>query len=286
MQTRNVHTLLVAVVVLVLAGAFSLALADQVVYFSNGKAMMVKKIEQGDVITILEIEGGGRIGVPTAQIVKIEEYAVSRPDNVRPPAAQQSRAVAHPPPASPGGTRPPVSASAAAPGATVNEPANLVADAPSVVPGAAGSVAEGLAAPREVVRGPGATGRDVEAVTGPPQLTGEKSAAVSAAAALAAQQSMAAKTRQRQRDAQLRNQHGRNRPRGGLSGQALMGGQSPRRPGQGSIQGGTNMPANARTEEKIVPAKPDRFPGKGASGQTPPPPVEDEKSKEAPSEAN
>jgi hypothetical protein len=40
------------------------ALADEIVYFVNGKAMMVKKVEKGPEFTILEIEGGGRIGVP------------------------------------------------------------------------------------------------------------------------------------------------------------------------------------------------------------------------------
>ena len=70
----------ILIVALALCGAITLSLADQVVYFSNGKGMMVKKvIDEGDGITILELEGGGRIGVPTAQIVKIEEYAVSKP---------------------------------------------------------------------------------------------------------------------------------------------------------------------------------------------------------------
>ena len=103
MQTRNLHTPIIVATVLLLAGAFSLAIADQVVYFSNGKAIMVKKIEVRDSITILEIEGGGRIGVPTAQIVRIEEYAVSKPDDVRPPAAQQPRTAARAQPAAPSG---------------------------------------------------------------------------------------------------------------------------------------------------------------------------------------
>ncbi len=51
--------------------------ADQVVYFVNGKAIMVKSIEKGEKFSILEMEGGGRIGVPTDQIERIEEYRVS-----------------------------------------------------------------------------------------------------------------------------------------------------------------------------------------------------------------
>jgi hypothetical protein len=58
------------------------ALADEIVYFVNGKAMMVKKVEKGPEFTILEIEGGGRIGVPNDHITRIELYQVSAP---RPP---------------------------------------------------------------------------------------------------------------------------------------------------------------------------------------------------------
>src|SRR6185503_10667010 len=53
------------------------ARADQVVYFLNGKAITVKKVEKGDKVTILEIEGGGRIGIPTVQIDRIEELSLS-----------------------------------------------------------------------------------------------------------------------------------------------------------------------------------------------------------------
>ena len=59
--------------------------ADQVVYFVNGKAIMVKSVEKGEKFTILEMEGGGRIGVPTEQISKIEDYAVSDPVAAQPP---------------------------------------------------------------------------------------------------------------------------------------------------------------------------------------------------------
>lgn len=68
------------------------ARADQVVYFVNGKAMTVKNVERGDRVTILEIEGGGRIGVPSVQIDRIEELQLSAPGAataaiVAPPAA-------------------------------------------------------------------------------------------------------------------------------------------------------------------------------------------------------
>ena len=67
-----------------LAAPLALALgapvhADQVVYFSNGKAIMVKSVEKGEKFTVLEMDGGGRIGVPTEQIARIEEYAISAP---------------------------------------------------------------------------------------------------------------------------------------------------------------------------------------------------------------
>lgn len=55
------------------------ALADEIVYFTNGKAMTVKKIEKGERFTILEIEGGGRIGVPNDRIARIETLQIPRP---------------------------------------------------------------------------------------------------------------------------------------------------------------------------------------------------------------
>lgn len=54
-------------------------LADEIVYFTNGKAMTVKKVEKGDRFTILEVEGGGRVGVPNDRIVRIEAFEGSRP---------------------------------------------------------------------------------------------------------------------------------------------------------------------------------------------------------------
>ena len=65
----------------------SAASADQVVYFVNGKAMMVKSVERGERFTILEMEGGGKMGVPTEQILKIEEYQVQAPVVQAPMAA-------------------------------------------------------------------------------------------------------------------------------------------------------------------------------------------------------
>lgn len=62
--------------------AFSLVsplCADQVVYFVNGKAIMVKSVEKGDKFTVLEMDGGGKMGVPTDQIARIEEYVLSAP---------------------------------------------------------------------------------------------------------------------------------------------------------------------------------------------------------------
>jgi hypothetical protein len=63
--------------------------ADQVVYFINGKAIMVKSVEKGDKFTVLEMDGGGKMGVPTDQIARIEEYVLSAPaapQFVAPPA--------------------------------------------------------------------------------------------------------------------------------------------------------------------------------------------------------
>jgi len=58
-------------------GGLPAAFADQVVYFVNGKAIMVKSVEKGAKFTVLEMDGGGRMGVPTEQIARIEEYEVS-----------------------------------------------------------------------------------------------------------------------------------------------------------------------------------------------------------------
>jgi hypothetical protein len=291
MRNLRFHTPFVAAVALILAGAFSLAIADQVVYFTNGKAMMVKKVEQGDEITILEIEGGGRLGVPTAQILRIEEYAVSKPDKARPPAPPPTRAATRTPPAPPGGTGAQASGATTPPSAAVTEPANLVADAPAVVPGAPGDTTEGLAARRDAAQQPGAADQGAPAATVPPssQVAGRPGGAAAAASALAAQQSMAAKLQQeRQRAGQLNNPRGRTRPRGGFSGNVLMGGQPPPRPGQGTARDSA-VQTNAREEAEIIRAAPNRSRGKaGAKGKNPPPPEpkKDGKPKDPPSESN
>jgi hypothetical protein len=76
----------------ILFSGASLTFADQVVYFVNGKAIIVKSLEKGEKFTVLEMEGGGRIGVPTDQIAKIEDYVVSAPAVVQ-TAPQQTAPV-------------------------------------------------------------------------------------------------------------------------------------------------------------------------------------------------
>ncbi len=63
----------------ILATAMAPAVADQIVYFANGKAIQVKSVESQDKFTILEMEGGGKIGVPTEQIARIEILAPITP---------------------------------------------------------------------------------------------------------------------------------------------------------------------------------------------------------------
>jgi hypothetical protein len=102
--------------------AASSSWADQVVYFVNGKAMMVKSVERGERFTILEIEGGGRMGVPTEQIVRIEEYQVSAATPGLPAAPQLAIAGTAPlqpaagSPTAPGSLGPGVGGAAPAPG--------------------------------------------------------------------------------------------------------------------------------------------------------------------------
>ena len=90
--------LLPLVATLLLAGV-PRSFADQVVYFVNGKAIMVKSVEKGEKFTVLEMEGGGRIGVPTEQISKIEDYVVSQPAAAQPAPPQVAAAPAPPVPA-------------------------------------------------------------------------------------------------------------------------------------------------------------------------------------------
>ena len=96
MRTKKSSPLLLVVAMIVGTSSASILFADQVVYFVNGKAMTVKKVEKGDRVTILEVEGGGRIGVPTLQIDRIDELeiaqavpaaAVPAPTPSQPPAA-------------------------------------------------------------------------------------------------------------------------------------------------------------------------------------------------------
>jgi hypothetical protein len=112
--------------VLLVCAAVPLSFADQVVYFVNGKAIMVKSVEKGDKFTILEMEGGGKVGVPTDQITKIEDFVVTAP--VAPQAVPaQSAAV------------PPVVAPivAAVPGPVMPQPAvaSSLPASPTTVPG-------------------------------------------------------------------------------------------------------------------------------------------------------
>jgi hypothetical protein len=60
----------------------SQAIADQVVYFVNGKAMLVKSVERGAKFTVLEMDGGSKMGVPNEHIARIEEYEISAPSPV------------------------------------------------------------------------------------------------------------------------------------------------------------------------------------------------------------
>jgi hypothetical protein len=103
-----------------LLASASAVLADQIVYFVNGKAIMVKSVERGERFTILEIEGGGRMGVPTEQIARIEEYQVSAPVVQAPaPTAPQMPIVATSVPA------PPAAQAARPPGAAPPPPQAL-----------------------------------------------------------------------------------------------------------------------------------------------------------------
>jgi hypothetical protein len=77
-QSVSRHVVLILITGLAFAAP---AAADQIVYFINGKAITVKSVEKGERLTILEIDGGGRIGVPTAQIDRIEELKLSPPSS-------------------------------------------------------------------------------------------------------------------------------------------------------------------------------------------------------------
>jgi hypothetical protein len=118
-RTKKASPLLLVAASLIGASGASMLFADQVVYFVNGKAMTVKKVEKGDRVTILEVEGGGRIGVPTLQIDRIDELEVAQ---AAPAVAIPAPAASQPPTAVPAVTPPPAavppatSASNTAPG--------------------------------------------------------------------------------------------------------------------------------------------------------------------------
>jgi len=112
------HLRYLPLVALLLCAGIPLTFADQVVYFVNGKAIMVKSVEKGEKFTILEMDGGGRIGVPTDQISKIEDFAVSEPVPVQAAVAppQVVSAVVPPLPARPAGPSTPISPTSMTPG--------------------------------------------------------------------------------------------------------------------------------------------------------------------------
>jgi hypothetical protein len=122
MKRSQIAFLLPFAALLALLVAAAPARADQVVYFVNGKAMTVKSVERGDRVTILEIEGGGRIGVPSVQIDRVEELQLSAP----------ATAVVPPPAPAPAPVQPATSLQANA-GATGNAAAPAM---DAVVPGA------------------------------------------------------------------------------------------------------------------------------------------------------
>jgi hypothetical protein len=199
-RTRLPWALVVAVPLCMLAVVP--AFADQVVYFVNGKAIMVKSVEKGEKFTILEMDGGGKMGVPTDQIARIEDFQVSAPT----PAPAAVLQAAPPPalaPSSPGAvvaapTGPAVSPSpasaraippnmisppmASAPGAASqniaaqNQPATTPAAPPPgqlpVDPGTGGPTPESGQGPAGLAPGSGSAGR-FPAVT--PARPGERS---------------------------------------------------------------------------------------------------------------
>src|SRR5262245_62656518 len=79
-----------------LCASLAPSFADQIVYFVNGKAITVKSVEKGDKFTVLEMEGGGRVGVPTDQIVRIEDYVVAEQAAAPIPVAAPPQAAAAP----------------------------------------------------------------------------------------------------------------------------------------------------------------------------------------------
>src|SRR5436190_20919125 len=93
-ESRMSSRRLVPFAIVLLCAAVPLSFADQVVYFVNGKAIMVKSVEKGEKFTIPEMEGGGKVGVPTDQISKIEDFAITAPQAVPAQSAPVPAAVA------------------------------------------------------------------------------------------------------------------------------------------------------------------------------------------------
>jgi hypothetical protein len=123
------------------------AFAEQVVYFVNGKAITVKSVEKGDKLTILEIEGGGRIGVPTQQILRIEDLNLSPPAAVVAPVSVPIMPAPTPPPAAAQAAPPATVPAAANPAAANAAPPQAAAMKPPAAAAAAvpGEEAEGTA---------------------------------------------------------------------------------------------------------------------------------------------
>ncbi len=248
---KSIKTLLSAAVVL--CGALTFAVADQVVYFTNGKAIMVKKIEKQGDITILEIDGGGRIGVPTSQIVRIEQYAVSSTGGPR--IGAPSIAPATTPRATPPAQSRPVASNATPSTVTPGAPAGAV-----VAPPPGGMVVRGAGAGAIAVEGNRsmAAANAMTNVT-PPQATQSVTQPLrSANAGMAGQVYPAGRD---SRSAQLPRRGGRN---GGFAGRnrgrampprgsALIVGQSPpRQPGAESPPPAANQAAIAAKEAELV----------------------------------
>ncbi len=268
---RSIKTLLSAAIVL--CGALTFAVADQVVYFTNGKAIMVKKVEQQGDITILEIDGGGRLGVPTSQIERIEQYSVSSSGGPR--IGAQSNAPTTTPRATPPAQSRPVASNPTPSTVTPAAPAGTVAAPP---PG--GIVVRGAGAGAIAVEGNRsmAAANAMTNVT-PPQATQSVTQPLrSANAGMAGQVYPAGR---QNRSSQLPRGGGRNagfagRNRGRAMpprGSALIVGQSPpRQPGAERPPPVANQAAVAAKEAELVnrvkrsKLKPGKAPAKAEPG--------------------
>jgi len=133
----------VAAVAVILALATAPVCADQIVYFANGKAIQVKSVESQDKFTILEMEGGGKIGVPTEQIARIEVVTPASPA----PAAVPATVVQAPVVAAPVVAAPAVASPAAA------QTAQVAGPPPAAVPPQPGISPPGAAGRRGAMQG-------------------------------------------------------------------------------------------------------------------------------------